>query len=266
MAFMEQVGYELADYSVALGYFANATAIRPRIYGSGVLVRKGLRHGILTAAHCVDDLRLGIIYGDRLCLTLKRSNWSIVPPEVIRKHVLAQPKPNHYEPDLAFLEILPSPQLSSIKSKSSFYPLDNDYRKIKKSFCKVGRSFVVIGFPGEYHQTLVDGKRTRQIVKHMTFLYYVKPDSISVRNGWDYIEAKNWYGKKSELPKSFAGVSGGPAWGLQVGRDENGNLKLEKSALIGIAFLQEFNAKGQPHRVRCHCVRSIYDVAWRNLQ
>jgi hypothetical protein len=99
----------------------------------------------------------------------------------------------------------------------------------------------------------------------MTFLYYVKPDSLSVRNGWDYIEAKNSYGKKSELPKSFAGVSGGPAWGLKVGRDVDGKLKLEKSALIGIAFLQEFNGRGQPHRVRCHCVRSIYDLAWENL-
>jgi hypothetical protein len=62
--FMDETGYTLADFSVALGGFENANSKIPRFWGSGVLVRKGKRFGVLTAHHCVHkpayDFRFGL--------------------------------------------------------------------------------------------------------------------------------------------------------------------------------------------------------------
>jgi hypothetical protein len=266
--FMEETGYTLADYSVALGFSVNENATKFEIYASGVLVRKGNRFGILTAHHCVHkpapEFRFGSFDGDKLLLVLKRNNFIVLPPEILVKHALAIPKANK-EPDLAFVEILPSPQLGSIKAIGSFWSLDKNPLDIEQEFGKINMPFTVVGFPGAYHQTKIEGKTTRKIIKHMAYFYAIGSDGICERDGWDYIEANNWYGGNNELPKSFVGVSGGPVWGLQIKRDEkNGQLSLKKFALIGIAFL-EIPITKKKLRVRAHFIKSIYELAWRTL-
>jgi hypothetical protein len=183
--FMEETGYTLADFSVALGGFEKANPKIPRFWGSGVLVQKGKRFGILTAHHCVHkpayDFRFGF-GGDKLVLVLKRAQFIVLPPEILIKHALGIPKGNEMEPDLA------------------------------------------------------------------------------------YIEANNEYEGNNDLPGSFGGVSGGPVWGLQINRNKtDGKLILKKFSLMGIAFLQIEITKKQ-RRVRAHFIKSIYDLAWRNLK
>lgn len=264
--FMDETGYKLADFSVALGGFEKANPKIPRFWGSGVLVQKGKRFGILTAHHCVHgdyDLQFGF-GGDKLVLILKRANF-VLPPEILIKHALGIPKGTEMEPDLAFIEILPSPQLGNIKAVSSFESLDKNPQDIAKYFVGIEKPFVVVCFPGEYHQTKNEGRTTLKIVKHMTFFYSIASDSIRERDGWDYIEANNWYGGNNDLPKCFKGVSGGPVWGLQIKKDKNnGQLSLKKFSLIGIAFLQIRISK-KALRVRAHFIKSIYELAWRNL-
>jgi hypothetical protein len=270
-AFMEETGYMLADYSVALGYSKSAKGSKLEIFGSGVLVHKGNRFGVLTAHHCVNnpdaDFRFGSFDGDKLVLIIKRSYHIVLPPEILIKHALGIPKGDEMEPDLAFVEILPSTQLGSIKAISSFWSLDKKPLKIEQEFGKIDMPFTVVGFPGAYpyHQTKIEGNTTRKIIKHMAFFYAIGSDGICERDGWDYIEANNWYGGNNELPKSFEGVSGGPVWGLQIKRDENNRqLSLKKFSLIGIAFLQIRITK-KKLRVRAHFIKSIYDLAWKNL-
>jgi hypothetical protein len=170
------------------------------------------------------------------------------------------------EPDLAFIEILPSPQLGNIKAVSSFESLDKNPINIAKDFVGIDKPFIVVGFPGEYHQTKIEGRTTRKIVKHMTYFYSIASDSIQERNGWDYIEANNQYEGNNDLLGSFRGVSGGPVWGLQISRNKtDGKLILKKYSLMGIAFL-EIQITEKQRRVRAHFIKSIYDLAWRNLK
>ena len=246
--FMEETGYMLADYSVALGYVKSAKGSKPEIFGSGVLVHKGNHFGVLTAHHCVDnpdaDFRFGSFGGDKLLLVLKRSHFIALPPEILIRHAFGIPKENIMEPDLAFVEILPSPQLGSIMAINSFLSLDKNPLEVEREFGKIEMPFTVVGFPGVYHQRRAEGKNTRQIIKHMAYFYTIGPKSVRARDGWDYIEAKNWYSRNHELPDSFKGVSGGPVWGLQIKKDKNdGHLSLKKFSLIGIAFLQVRRSK-----------------------
>jgi hypothetical protein len=267
-SFMDQTGYTLADYSVAIGRITDENPMRFAIYASGVLVRKGNRHGILTAHHCVHypgpELRFGSFDGDKLLLVLKRNNFLVLPPEVLVKRDLGIPKANE-EPDLAFVEILPSSQLGSIKAIGSFCHLDNDPAKIKQEFGQIDMPFTVIGFPAAYHQTKHEGNVTRKIIKHMAFFYAIRPYCVCERDGWDYIEATNRYDEGHELPASFKGVSGGPAWGLKISKDKrNGQLILKDFSLIGIAISQ-IQITANELKVRAHFIKSIYDLGWQNL-
>src|SRR5438034_158917 len=90
--------------------------------------------------------------------------------------------------------------------------------------------------------------------------------SITVRDGWDYIDNKCVYSKSSALPQSFAGFSGGGIWSVQVQRSKNtGKLSTGKAALVGASFY-ETPIENNIRYVRGHFIRSIYDLAWRNFE
>jgi len=269
-SFLDEIGRELGAYSVAIGYskIGNAKSFKP--IGSGVLVQKGKHFGILTAHHCLyapgPDLQLGTVGGDVLHLILTNGQGAIIPSEVVTKHPLAIPDPNTHEPDLAFIEILSASTIGTIKAIASFKSLDKNPDDVQKEFGNEGTAFVVIGFPGVHYQTKIEGNTIRHTVKHMTYFFNIKPDSISYRNGWDYIEANCWYGAGSELPHTFGGVSGGPVWGLFGTKDaESGLFKLTKFGLLGIAFA-ETPIRNDERKIQAHFVKSIYDLAWRNLK
>jgi hypothetical protein len=265
LAFMEETGFMLADYSVALGCCENQDNQEAQIYGSGVLVRKGNRFGVLTACHCADELEVGSLNGTSVVLVMKPSCYVIIPPVLVVKQVLGKPSKESMEPDLAFLEIRPSPILGSIKAVASFWNLDQKAFEHAKQYQAAGTPVVVIGFPGVYHNTKIEGRHIRKQVKHMTYFYAVRQDSIRERGGWDYIEANNRYDQGNDLPKTFHGVSGGPVWGLQITKDKtSGKLSVKKFALVGIAFLQIRKSK-KTIRVRAHFINSIYSRGWQGI-
>jgi hypothetical protein len=257
----EETGEMLADYSVALGRPRGPDAGKFEINGSGALVRKGNRFGVLTAHHCLHQPGPPS-EGGALLLILKRSHRVVVPPKALARRVLAVPNDRALEPDLAFVEILPGPQLRSIQASASFWSLDEDPLKLEQEFAKTGAPFTMIGFPEGLHQTKISGKAPRKIIKHMAFFYGLGPDGIGERDGWDYVEASSVYNGKNE-PNAFKGVSSGPLWGLQIKRGEKrGRYSLVKVALIGMAFLQVRTTKSRV-LVRGHFIKSIYDRAWQ---
>jgi hypothetical protein len=269
--FMDNTGYTLADYSVALGYFKTDKDPNPIMFGSGVLVRRGDKYGILTAHHCVHppgpDLKVGNFGGNRLGIVLKRSQPVIIQPEVIQKYALAIPNGRRMEPDLAFLEIAPSPVLSSIKAIASFWRLDSKSLRRARRVGKSGTLFTVIGFPGQYQFKIPATKtsKPRHLIKHMAYFYVIRAKSLTWKNGWDYIEATNMYDQGNDLPESFQGVSGGPIWGLVINQDKKDKkVKLKGFALIGIAFLQN-KVSERKIKIRGHFIDSIYKRAWEKL-
>ena len=90
--FMSETGHTLADYSVALGFSQDIRGKQFTAIGSGVLVRKGKRFGILTARHCVHkpgpELQLGPTGTDVLFIVLQRGRSVRIQPQDVIKHLL----------------------------------------------------------------------------------------------------------------------------------------------------------------------------------
>lgn len=254
------------DYSVALGRMRNGS---PCWIGSGVLVRKGQRFGILTAHHCLHacspEVRLGEESGDTLCLVLNRGRTVFVNPVEVREHMLAVPVSEEHGPDLTFIEILSLERLSTFQAVGTFWSLDRQPREIIQDFGSPLTPIVSIGYPEVHFHTIRDGITVHHQIRHMVYDNAICEGDVFEENGWDYLDTKIWYPSDTDLPSSFAGVSGGPVWGMKLQmRKSDGHISIEKHALIGITFYEIFR-RGDEGRLRAHFIKSIYDLAWRNL-
>lgn len=267
--FMSGTGHTLADYSVALGIWEEGQSKKFKPIGSGVLVRKGNRFGILTARHCLHkpgpEVRLGPTGRDVLCVVLQLGRSVLIQPQDVIEHPLVTPKSIEYGPDLAFIEVLPGGRSGSLKAIGSFWSLDKDPVKIAASFGKLGTLLATIGFPGVHYDTKIDGNTIRHKIHHMAYYFILGPGDVFEQDSWDYIENQCDIGPSSELPPSFKGMSGGPIWGLHFDVDEkNEQFKLTEFALLGISFL-EIVVENKERKIRAHFIKSIYDLAWRNI-
>lgn len=258
-------------YSVALGRVRNKKAEEFRPLGSGVLVKKGSRSGILTARHCLHackpEIELGTTGSDTLSLIINRGRGVLIKPSEAIEHNLVDPKSEEFGPDLTFIEIF-GDSLNTIKAVGSFWLLDKKPDEVIKDFGCEGTPIVSIGFPQVDYQTEIEIKPNiiNHRVRHMTFSNVIQKGDVTEREGWDYLESNMWYGGTPDLPATFSGVSGGPVWGMNLSKNKSdGQINIDKSALIGITFYQT-ELKGDERRLRAHFIKSIYDLAWRNLK
>jgi hypothetical protein len=254
------------DYSVALGRKKDN---KISWLGSGVLVRKGQHHGILTAHHCLHacspEVQLGLHNGDTLCFLLNRGATVFVQPEELIEHQLAVPKEDEFGPDLTFIEILSPERLGTFKAVGTFWSLDRQSSDVLKEFGQPLMPAATVGFPEVDYNTIQEGNRVRIQLRHMIYDNAIKEGSAFEKDGWDYLDSTIWYPGDAGLPTSFAGVSGGPVWGMELKHHKSdGHISIEKHALIGITFYQVFR-KGDEGKLRAHFIKSIYDMAWKNF-
>ena len=257
-------------YSVGL---ARVSQDDPKLFtalGSGTLVRKGTHIGVLSAQHCLTAcsprIRVGPSGKDSLLLILRDARGVQLPPEDLIEHKLVSPLSVEYGPDLVFVEIAPSERLAGILAVASVWSLDRDPNEILKQFGGVGSMIASLGIPEELCRTRLNGNAFHRSSFHLTVSHVIKDESITVRDGWDYIDNKCVYSKSSALPQSFAGFSGGGIWSVQVQRSKNtGKLSTGKAALVGASFY-ETPIENNIRYVRGHFIRSIYDLAWRNFE
>jgi hypothetical protein len=256
-------------YSVALGRVRNEKAEEFRPLGSGVLVTKGNRFGILTARHCLHggkpEVELGTNGRDTLYLIINRGRGVLIKPYEAIEHNLVDPKSEEFGPDLTFIEIF-GDALNTIRAVGSFWPLDKKSDELTKAFGSEGTPLVTIGFPQADYQTEIKPNTINHRVRHMTFSNVIRKGDVFEHEGWDYVESNMWYGGTPDLPITFQGVSGGPVWGMNLSKNKSdGQINIDKYALVGITFYQT-ELKGDERRLRAHFIKSIYDLAWQNLK
>jgi hypothetical protein len=254
------------DYSVALGR-VKGNAYSP--LGTGVLVQRGRRFGILTAYHCLHScsppVHLGSSDGDTLWLMLGRGRTVIVEPQEVVEHVLAQPRTEEFGPDLSFLEILSVERLGTFNAVGTFWSLDKDPSEIARDFGTPLTPIASIGFPEFHHNTVRDDRGIRHQIRHMVYDNAIKEGDVFQKDGWDYLDTTIWFPGSPDLPPSFKGVSGGPVWGMELRQHKSdGHISIDRHALIGVMFYEIYR-KGDEGRLRAHFINSIYDHAWTSL-
>jgi hypothetical protein len=181
------------------------------------------------------------------------------------EHPLATPKCEEFGPDLTFIEILSIERLGTFQAIGSFWSLDRQPSEIMHAFGAEGTPTASIGYPQVYYNTLIEGSTVHRQVRHMVYSNAIKEGAVVEKDGWDYLESTIWYPGSTDLPTSFAGVSGGPVWGMELRKHKSdGHISIEKFALIGITFYEIYR-QGDEGRLRAHFINSIYDIAWRNL-
>ena len=268
--FNEELLRYFSYYSVALGRVRNRKAEGFTPLGSGVLVQRKNRFGILTARHCLHACKPPVEIGpsgrDTLSLVVSRGRSVLVRPNEAIEHKLVDPKTEEFGPDLSFVEIF-GDALTTLKGVGSFCNLNKKPEDVLDEFGKEGTPVVSIGFPQVDYQTEIQSKTNtiNHRIRHMTFSNVIQKGDIFERDGWDYLESNMWYGGTPDLPPTFRGVSGGPVWGMHIRKNKSdGRLTIEKSSLIGITFYQTA-MKGDERRLRAHFIKSIYDLAWQNF-
>jgi hypothetical protein len=255
-----------SDYSVELGRAKDGVY---STFGTGVLVRRAKRFGILTAYHCLHSctprVRLGSEDGDTLWLVLNRGRTVMVKPQEVLEHSLAKPQSEEFGPDLTFIEILSIERLGTFNAVGSFWSLDRRPSDVMHEFGSPLTPIASIGFPEVHYNTIKDGNRVRHQIRHMVYDNAIKKGDVFEKVGWDYLDTTIWYPGDPDLPRSFRGVSGGPVWGMELRKHKSdGPISIEKYALIGITFYEIYR-KGDEGRLRAHFINSIYDLAWRDL-
>lgn len=255
-----------SDYSVALAREKNGEV---HWLGSGVLVRKGKRHGILTAHHCLHacspEVQLGSFRGDTMRFLINPGRSVLVQPQEVLEHPLALPKEDGYGPDLTFIEIVSPERLGTFKAYGTFWSLDKQASDILRDFGQPYMPAASVGFPEAHYNVIREGKKIRAQLKHMVYDNVIKEGAVIEKNEWDYLDSTIWYPGSPDLPDSFAGMSGGPVWGMELRHHKSdGHISIEKHALIGITFYQFFR-QGEEARLRAHFIKSIYDTAWKGF-
>jgi hypothetical protein len=260
---------EFVPYSVGLARVSKNDRKLFTPLGSGTLVKRRNRIGILSAQHCLTAcsprVRVGRDGQDSLLLILRDARSVQMRPEDLIEHRLATPASDEYGPDLVFLEIAPSERLQTILAIGSIWSLDRDFDEVLKRFGGVGSMIVSLGIPEERCQTQLNGNTFYRSSYHLSCSHVIHEESITVRDGWDYIDNKCVYSNSNPLPQSFEGCSGGGIWSVEVSRSKStGKLSTGKGALVGVSFYQT-TIENEIGFVRGHFIRSIYDLAWRNF-
>lgn len=267
--FLDVVMREFIPYSVGIGRVIEGDASSFRPLGTGTLVRRQGRIGILTAYHCLHScspqVSVGLSGRDTLTLMLRGGRIVMLRPEEIFEHPLAVPLRDEYGPDLTFLEIAPGSKLESILAISSVWPLDRDQSELLNTFGSTGALLASIGFPEVECYTKIHGNDIHRKAMHKTFINVIEDKSLQSKDGWDYVDVTCDYAGTPDLPKSFRGLSGGGIWSMQLRKHKSdGHISIERSALVGVTFYQG-ELVNQSRILRGHFIRSIYDVAWRGF-
>jgi hypothetical protein len=259
---------EFIPYSVGIGRVIDNDASTFTSVGTGTLVRKQGRIGILTAYHCAHSHSPPISFGPNsthtLTVTLRGGSCVMLGPEEYFEYPLARPSSEEYGPDLTFLQIVPGSKLQSICAISSVWSLDRDHSELLNTFGFTGALLATIGFPEVECNTKINGNDIHRTVMHKTFINAIEDKSLHSKDGWDYIDVTCDYAGTPSLPEKFGGVSGGGIWSMVLRTHIDGHRSIERSALVGVTFYQG-ELVNHSRILRGHFIQSIYDVAWKGF-
>ncbi len=262
----------IRDYVVGL-----ALEIRPpegvkepevcELVGSGTLITWDGKFGILTAEHVISypkdkefaldtnnvRQRLRILFVDH-------PNVFGIESQFLKIHKLAERVSDDYGPDLAVIELPPSPELDTIKAKKSFWNLSNKTGEKLAGAIATHGCIGIAGHPVEDKAPKGKMMGFEDVTFAPGFVGFTGQINYFEHEGFDYLEVDSLRTEANGAPKSYQGVSGGSVWRIPIlRRTENGRevIHFDRVTLAGVPFI-EFKEETGRIRVRAHGPISIY--------
>ena len=266
--FLTLVKSHFVPYTVALARVHRQQASSFTTLGTGTLIQKEDKIGILTAYHCTHActprLSIGPGGGDNLLLCVGRGRLIELPPEILFETYTTQRTSDEYGPDLTFIEIFPSSQLETIRTNSLIWNMDKlTADQILTDFGSTETMLAAIGYPESQCKTDIQENNIHRKLHHMTYINVINDGDISEKDGWDYLRSKYDYSESTgELPPTFQGLSGGAIWAMQCCKNRDSNqISIKKYCLVGVSFY-ETSKENNIRYLRGHFIRSIYEKLW----
>jgi hypothetical protein len=222
----------------------------PAAKGSGVLVKQGELHGILTCAHVDKYLRelkqpVGLV---RLNRGLAQQYGTLDMGDVFT-HAAGEAPWTTGDEDIAFIH-LPPDLIGNIAKDCVFLDIERNFSKPapvdSSSLIQVNSVF---GLVEEF-----TGVTTRQNSRATTLLKGVLTSGVLVDFNENIATLECFKENLPDLPHSFGGTSGGGLWRVYVRRREDGSFEAAHYRLIGIASNED---KGTPPRITCQGIGRI---------
>lgn len=236
-------------------YTASVFAVdgaRPLYCGTATCVAASAKAYLLTAAHVWRELR-----GERFALSLEADRFLVpIYKNLVEPTVLGPAGPPEWGPDLALIK-LPDIVAADIRQVKAFYNLDKRTPKPGKQAAYDEGLWAVIGAPAE--QSIFG--ESEAVLKISIFASVVV--SACQRAGFDYVDLGFYHQGRSDLPRSYGGLSGSGLWRAPITRPVSGAVSWTGEArLEGVAFYQKFTGEKEGV-IRCHGRTSVYEQALR---
>jgi hypothetical protein len=233
----------------------------PAAKGSGVLVKHGELHGILTCAHVDDLLRklkqpVGLV---RLNRGLAQQ-FGMLGMGDVSSYAAGEKPYDKGEADICLIH-LPPHLVGNIKKDCVFLDAERNVPKPEPEDCSsLIPAYSVFGLVEKS-----TGATTRQGGMATTMLKGVLTSGIPRDVGPLNATLECFKQNLPDLPESFGGTSGGGLWRVYVRKQDDGSFEAVHHRLIGIASRED----GQPpDRIICQGmgrIEAIIDEARRNV-
>jgi hypothetical protein len=216
----------------------------PAAKGSGVLIKHGELHGILTCAHVDTYLRtlaqpIGLV---RLNRGLAEQFGTLDMGDVFSYAAGEEPWAKD-DDDICFIHLPPN-LVGNIEKDCVFLDAERNFTKPEPdNRSSLNAAFSVFGLVEEF-----TGATTRQSGKATTILRGVLTSGIPRDIGALNITLECFQQNIPDLPNSFGGTSGGGLWRVYARKLEDGSFEAVHHRLMGIASREE---KGSPPSIIC---------------
>lgn len=225
-------------------------AERPVYSGTATCVAAKGKDYLLTAAHVWRRVR-----GDRFALALD-ADRPLIPiySDLVEATLFEPAGPVELGPDLALIR-LPDVDSAKIRRVKAFYNLDRRRPEPGEHARYDEGLWGIIGAPAE----MASFGETEALFKPRLFFSIVL---LAERRGdFDYVELGFDHEGRSDLPRSYGGLSGSGLWQASIARSDSGAVSWTGEVrLEGVAYFQKFTSANQG-MVHCHGRASIYQQA-----
>ena len=247
--------------TLEMSHFMVSLILNQRLIGSGTLVCVDDIHAILSAHHVAELLDEPDVTHLGINIAAYPHGFFVAVEQL--QHVVigscAAGASEELGPDLSLIRLLSPDSIATIKSKKSFYRLDNPRRdRFWLELPIAHMPWYLVGAPAERSSNQGEFGTPGHILTAVHFHAEATFKSRVSREGFDFVTLQLIAGEHS-YPADYRGVSGGGVWVLPLTMDPDkgaSTLSYDPPTLAGVAFYQTELSSGE-RQIICHGPESV---------